>query len=76
MENNVEVSRKHISETYLFGLFNPLAIIERFLEEKFNIYNRFRMIKKTNLTKEEYLRMMDKIIRIKVNAPPRAPIIG
>ena len=76
MENNVEVSRKHISETYLFGLFNPLAIIERFLEEKFNIYNRFKMIKKTNINKEEYLRMMDKIIRIKVNAPPRAPIIG
>ena len=67
MENNVEVSRKHISETYLFGLFNPLAI-GRFLDEKFNSYNRFRMIKKKNINKEEYLRMMDKIIRIKVNA--------
>ena len=61
MENNVEVSRKHISETYLFGLFNPLAIIERFLEEKFNIYNRFRMIKKTNITKEEYMGIVSSV---------------
>ena len=87
--NNEEVSRKHVSETYLFGLFDPLAL-ELFLKEKFNRHNRpydpfrtfnphstsIRMMKKTNITKEEYLRMMDKIIRIKVNAPPRAPIIG
>ena len=67
MENNVEVSRKHISETYLFGLFNPL-VLARFLEDKLNSHNRFRMIKKKNINKEEYLRIMDKIIRIKVNA--------
>ena len=67
MENNVEVSRKHISETYLFDLFNPL-VLGSFLEEKLNSHNRFRMIKKTNINKEEYIRIMDKIIRIKVNA--------
>ena len=67
MENNVEVSRKHISQTYLFGLFNPLALV-RFLEDKLNSYNRIRMIKKKIINKKEYLRMMDKIIRIKVNA--------
>ena len=67
MENNAEVSRKHISETYLFGLFNPL-VLGRFLKEKFNSYIRIRMIKKTNINKEEYLKIMEKIIRIKVNA--------
>ena len=64
--NNEEVSRKHVSETYLFGLFDPLAL-ELFLKEKFNRNNRpyypFRTFNphSTNITKEEYLRMMEKM---------------
>ena len=58
--NYEEVSRKHVSETYLFGLFDPLAL-DLFLKEKFNRHNRPYDIDKTNITKEKYLRMMEKM---------------
>ena len=66
VENNEEVSRKHISKTYVFGLFYPL-IFQLFLKEEFNSYNRsYNPFRTSNyissrMTKEEYLTLMKKM---------------